>query len=614
MRIRWIVFLTLAFFLAACSAGRESSSNPEVEFVRIIITSTFVPSDTASLTPTATSTPTASTTPTPTPTPTPTAPEIIASGNPRAYTLFDPLPQSGAPCGWADTLDFPLDPPNGASARGGGDFGTYRDRYEKFHAGEDWGLSNRSNFGQPVYSIGHGQVTYAQPLGWGADKGVVIVRHTFPDGSSFLSFYGHLDPPSVTLIEGTCVRRGDIVGEIGRPRTSPHLHFEIRMHLPYATGGGYWPSDPTRAGWLPPSKTINKVRLQVAPGVSWVRENGATLPLGSLDNTTFMLIQEDRFVGIDLFTGDEIWSYQLTKHIKDALLDQVEEQFYISDAVAGLQAYPLPFNDTDGSLPEVLEPIWEQKLPSSGRMELMPLPNGGVLVSYKDTLSAFSPNGDLQWEEENRSYLAAWTLAEDILLFTTTDKEKPLISADNQGLVSWEETLPGIPLAANGYAWLYAEDGLYQLDVADQAAQRVYNLPTALPRRSTAISMSDGSVLLLHTDTHDRRLLAFDNLGTLMWEFSVPLDGDPQLFELDGEIYLLIKPSFSSRGSYKTLQIFLVDSQNGQLLRIFEGGSRAFNPRYTWISAVNQDRLWIQIGDIGGLLFDPQSAQTRMGQ
>jgi hypothetical protein len=247
-------------------------------------------------------------------------------------------------------------------------------------------------------------------------------------------------------------------------------------------------------------------------------------------------------------------------------------------------------------------------------MDLMPLPNGGVLVSHKDTFSAFSPNGDLRWEEENRSYLVAWTMAEDVLLFTTTDKEKPLMSADNQGLVIWEETLPGIPLAANGFAWLYAEDGLYQLDVADQTTQRVYDLPTALLRRSTAISMSDGSVLLFHSDIDDRRLLAFDNQGTLMWEFSIPLDDDPQLFELDGEIYLLNKPSFSSRGSYRSLQIFLVDSENGQLSRIFEGGSRTFDPRHAWINAVNQQKLWIQIGDIGGLLFDPQSAQTRMGQ
>jgi len=614
MRIFCFVTLILMITLSACSGGNSTASDPRIEKVTILVTSTFVPTRTASPTPTATRTPTASTTPTPTPTPTPTAPVITTSGNPRAYTLFAPIPQSGAPCGWADTLDFPLDPPDGANAGGGGDFGVYRDRYEKFHAGEDWGLSRRSNFGQPVYSIGHGLVTYAQPLGWGADKGVVIVRHSFPDGSSFLSFYGHLDPPSVTLREGTCVARGDIVGQIGRPRTSPHLHFEVRFHLPYATGGGYWPSDPTGAGWLPPSKTISEVRLQVAPGVQWMRETDASKTLGSLDATTFLVIQQDHLLGIDLLSGDELWSYELTAHIKDALLDPVDGLLYISDAIAGLLAFPLPAAEQDGTLPEVLEPLWEVKLPYSSRMDLMPLPGGGVLLSYKDSLSAYSPQGDLHWEEEYDSFLVAWTLTEDALLFTTSNKQKPLITADAQGISIWQENLPGIPLAAGDQTWIYTEDGLYHLDLADQATRRVYDLPTALLRRSTAIPLSDGGLLLLHTDTADRRLLAFDNNGVLLWEYSVPLDGDPRLFELDGDIYLLIQPSFSGRGSYKTMQIFAVDVEDGHLLQIFEGGSRAYNPRISWASAANHQKLWIHIGGVGDLLFDPQSARTRMGQ
>ena len=217
-----------------------------------------------------------------------------------------------------------------------------------------------------------------------------------------------------------------------------------------------------------------------------------------------------------------------------------------------------------------------------------------------DTLETEPAHEDLEQSDE----------ADVIELQPKVDPGEPLQDDCANAIEAWARHA----LAANGFAWLYAEDGLYQLDLADQAAQRVYDLPTALLRRSTAISMSDGSVLLFHSDIDDRRLLAFDNQGTLMWEFSIPLDDDPQLFELDGEIYLLNKPSFSSRGSYRSLQIFLVDSENGQLSRIFEGGSRAFDPRLTWINAVNQQKLWIQIGDNGGLLFDPQSAQTRMGQ
>ena len=176
-----------------------------------------------------------------------------------------------APCGRVDLFDFPLDPPDADSINGGGgDFGVYRGRYSKYHAGEDWWFSRGgSNLGKPVHSIGHGLVTYAQPLGWGRDQGVVILRHTYEDGREILSFYGHLDPDSVVLTPGECVARGEQVGKIGNPRGSPHLHLEVRTHLPYAPGTGYWTEAPTLAGWLPPSETIWNGRLAGSPGVLW---------------------------------------------------------------------------------------------------------------------------------------------------------------------------------------------------------------------------------------------------------------------------------------------------------------------------------------------------------
>lgn len=607
MRKIWPGLLWM-ILLVGCSPRAEVAQAPQIVITRIFITTTPRPTLTASPTPTATQTPA------PTPTPTPTAPEIMVAGNPRAYTLFDPVPQSGAPCGWADTLDFPLAPPNGETAFGGGDFGAYRERYEKYHAGEDWGFSNRSNFGQPVHSIGHGQITYAQPVGWGADKGVFIVRHTFSNGDSFLSFYGHLDPPSVTLKEGVCVQRGDIVGQIGRPRTPPHLHFEVRVHFPYSTGGGYWPSDPAGAGWMPPSQTISQYRLQVSPGAVWTAEDASTSsrPLGNLDETTFLMIAGDDLVGIDLLTGDELWLYKLSDHIKDALLDLDRQVLYISDSVAGLLAFALPDGKEFNS--EGLEPFWEQKLPSSGRIDFMPLPGGGVLVSHRDTLSAFSPQGDLLWEEDQDGYLESWALANEWVVFTTSDDHAPLMTADADGLYIWEDALSGIPLVADDQAWLYAEDGLYKLNLTAQTTRRVYDLPTTLMRRSTAFLLSDGGLILLHTDSADRRLLSFDSDGKLQWEFSIPLEGEPHFFELDGEIILAIQPSYSARGTYKAIEIFAVDPQQEKLTRIFEGGSRAFNPRTSWISTASDQGLLIHLGGIGSVYFDTEAARERMSQ
>lgn len=608
MRILHLFLLVFVILFAACSRSMDSAAVPQVEITRLYITATPGPTPSASASPMATQNPTL------TPSPTPTAPAIEVAGNPRAYTFFEPQPQSGAACGWADTLDFPLDPPDGAGATGGSDFGVYRERYEKYHAGEDWGLSNRNNFGQPVYSIGHGQVTYAQPLGWGADKGVVIIRHTFPDGQSILSFYGHLDPPSVTLIEGTCVRRGDIIGQIGRPRTPPHLHFEIRMHLPYATGGGYWPSDPARAGWLPPSPTVSQYRLQVSPGVQWMipAASAASQPLGMLDINTFLMIEEGQLLAIDLFTGEQIWSAELSAYIKAAHLDPERRLLYVTDAVAGIRGYALPAAGEE--IPEVLEPLWEQKLPSSGRMDLMPLPGSGVLVSYKETMNAFSPQGDLLWRAPQENYIETWALTDDALLFTTSDPGNPLGSANADGLSIWEVNLSGQLVAAGRQAWLYAADGLYRLDPEAQTARQVSDLPKGTARQSAALALADGGVLLQHTDPADRRLLLFDTQGNLQWEFSLPFSGEPRLFELDGQVYLLVQPGFSGRGSYKAVELFALDFQHKQLLRIFEGGSRAFNPRATWAMSVNDQKLMIRIGGGGSVLFDPSAALMRMGQ
>jgi hypothetical protein len=247
-------------------------------------------------------------------------------------------------------------------------------------------------------------------------------------------------------------------------------------------------------------------------------------------------------------------------------------------------------------------------------MDLMPLPRGGALVSHKDTLSAVSFGGNLLWEADEDGYLASWALADDALIFTTSDQESPLKTADAEGVYLWENSKEGMPLVAGDQTWLYAEDGLYRLDLEERTARRVYALPTARMRRSTAMPLQDGNLILLHTDSADRRLLSFDAEGELQWEFSVPLEGDPQLFELNGRIYLLSKPSYSSRGAYKTLEVFAVDSERELMFRFFQAGSRAFNPRSTWVHEVNGGQLLIHIAGNGSVLLNPEVALERMGQ
>ncbi len=104
VRVLKSVLFSLALIgVAACGAAeRGDSASPTAPV-------SATPSPTRTHTPTSTLTPT----------PTPTAPPVVVSGDLRSLSLSEPVRQSGAPCGFVDTLDFPLDPPDGEAASDG---------------------------------------------------------------------------------------------------------------------------------------------------------------------------------------------------------------------------------------------------------------------------------------------------------------------------------------------------------------------------------------------------------------------------------------------------------------------------------------------------------------
>lgn len=130
----------------------------------------------------------------------------------------------------ADGFDYPVGKPDGA--------GYYKSRGLRLkrprHLGEDWNgvRGGNSDLGDPVYSIGHGLVTYAADArgAWGK---VVIVRHAFrePKTRKVLccqTLYGHLNDISVKT--GQLVKRGDRVGSIGTNRGMYPAHLHAEMH------------------------------------------------------------------------------------------------------------------------------------------------------------------------------------------------------------------------------------------------------------------------------------------------------------------------------------------------------------------------------------------------
>ena len=61
-------------------------------------------------------------------------------------------------------------------------------------------------------------------------------------------------------------------------------------------------------------------------------------------------------------------------------------------------------------------------------------------------------------------------------------------------------------------------------------------------------------------------------------------------------------------------EIFTIDPEKKQLSRIFQEGSRDFNPRSSWVAGVAGEQLLIHIAGASRVLFDPERALERMGQ
>ncbi len=155
----------------------------------------------------------------------------------------------------ADGFDMPVGAPDGEGYYNAQGFGT------NSHLGEDWnGLGGgSSDYGDPVYAIGVGRVSFVGDLpgGWGQ---VVRIVHRYEEGGevhAVESLYAHLSESSVRVDD--VVARGQRIGAIGDADGAyvAHLHLELRSRVGMSIGPGY--SQNTR-GYLSPSAFISAHR------------------------------------------------------------------------------------------------------------------------------------------------------------------------------------------------------------------------------------------------------------------------------------------------------------------------------------------------------------------
>lgn len=156
----------------------------------------------------------------------------------------------------ANGFDYPVGAPN---ARGY--YRAQRFGGPSWHLGEDWnGVGGgNSDYGDPVYAIADGRVSFAEHVdgGWG---NVVRVIHPVAAESDVEAVYAHLS--RVDVRDGQRVRRGQVIGAIGDADGAylAHLHFEIRTRPRLALGAGYGP-DPDHL-FCDPSAFIDGHRIR----------------------------------------------------------------------------------------------------------------------------------------------------------------------------------------------------------------------------------------------------------------------------------------------------------------------------------------------------------------
>ncbi len=149
-------------------------------------------------------------------------------------------------------FDFPVGKPNAKGYYNAQKF------TENNHLGEDWNGINGGNtdFGQPIYAIANGYVSFAENIegGWG---NVIRIVHYINENKQVESLYAHCN--KINVKKGTYVNKGDKIGTIGNNNGQylAHLHLELRNQIGLPIGGGY--SSDTN-GYLNPTEYIKNNR------------------------------------------------------------------------------------------------------------------------------------------------------------------------------------------------------------------------------------------------------------------------------------------------------------------------------------------------------------------
>ena len=427
-----------------------------------------------------------------------------------ASLLLISFPAYAQNCGVADSIQYPVDTHVFQLVQ---DFAAPSPRHQgRYHTGEDWyaGRANNYGLGMPVAAAANGQVTYSSTIGWGRDGGVVILQHTFPDGSVLYTQYGHMMETDTIKFPAqfSCVQAGQIIGAVGNIRPAPHLHFEVRTQDGTTPGPGYSWRDPFDEGWRHPAKAIINWQAWLNPAFEWrldlADESGPIAPPLELDDHSLLYLDANR-LGRVTPDGRSLWRINLER--QGIALSNFDNRPLLTYADGSMQ----PVN-IDGTLGE----RWE-----TGVALAKPLLIGDPLLfqTPDDAVVAFdTERRSVLWRATDVPPVIRALQAGQVIGLLTADHE--LLSLSLQGQVLDRAQLrdaASLDRAPNGELRLYSAGGLWAV-LAD--GSWVLDMEGAPPggHSGAVLYAEDGELYLFDGSV----LYAYDANRAPRWEVHLP--------------------------------------------------------------------------------------------
>lgn len=426
-----------------------------------------------------------------------------------------------APCGIVDALDYPLDIRDTLTTRYD-DFGLFRSRFGGRHTGLDVAFNRR---GEPVYAAARGLVTYADPEGWDTEKGVVIVRHTFPDGNIYYTLYGHMEQSDDVQFPrvGMCIERGGVVGVVGWPsRGLPHLHYEIRNFLPDDGGPGYVTENPLLDGWFDPLDFTATWRIRLAPG--YVRSvsftDVPTIPPAILDDGSSVIANGAE---VEAFSADGRMQWRVTADGVVTGLIGLPDNRVVAHTRSG-QAFTL-----SGGRYAALWSVPGPDAPIHLLRGSADAPNVVVFVSDEGGIAAYTPDGEELWslpgERPIIGVVDFQSSGDDVALGVRTASGVYWRVVGAEGEVEAELVFVQTPKIAPAAEGWYALDGTTFYHVASTPRQ-IASLDTGAGRTGRMTADLLGNVYVYLGDD-ESTLLSLDANGRVRWRQTYPTPPKP---------------------------------------------------------------------------------------